>query len=561
MLDSRSSACRIHDNDKVRDSSEVSNPPLFFVLYKALAGLLCHRKKIVFGSFNIGCPPIPICGGGFSDVSLMLPIFRPDGGLLALILRNFNNVMIAENLLFQSDEGFIRIPIWGHIPLSGPLKKILSHPSFLRLKGIRQLSFSQQVYPGANHTRFEHSIGVYHLMKLILQRMLTSPLALKLQDDTFRFDDHNCRTILAASLLHDIGHYPHAHVIEEQTPRCKGEPVFSHHEKLSSHFIFEENPATPTIAEILQEEWKVSPELVINLIADGSANQFGKLISGTLDPDKMDYLMRDAHHCNIPYGSIDIERLIESFVPDPERKRFAITEKGIAPLESLLFAKYMMMRNVYWHHTSRSLSAMLRRLLQDISSEELVSPAALRELFYSNADDRVLYELKRLMPDAGHPLVALLEDILMRRVYKRSITVQPYHPDTSLADEQWFIYNSDSEMRRDMEKSICRFLNQRYHLDLQGHEVLIDPPSKKDIFDYADLKELRVYPTRSTHTHYSQQLESEYIRFDDLHESVFQSDFILSFERYTKKFRVLCRPDLVEQIVESREEIMGMLKP
>ncbi|MEI6756910.1 MAG: HD domain-containing protein [Chlorobium sp.] len=468
--------------------------------------------------------------------------------------------MIAEHLLFQSDGGFIRIPIWGHIQLSGPLKKILSHPSFLRLKGIRQLSFSQQVYPGATHTRFEHSIGVYHLMKLILQRMLTSPLAISLQDEGFRFDDHNCRVLLSACLLHDIGHFPHAHIIEEQIPVCDGEPVFAHHEELCRHFIYEKNPGVPTIAEILQVEWKVSPESVIKLITGTSGTRFSKLISGTLDPDKMDYLMRDAHHCNIPYGSIDIERLIESFVPDAERERFAITEKGIAPLESLLFAKYMMMRNVYWHHTSRALSAMLRRLLQDIASERMLSPAALRELFYGNADDRVLHELKQLMPEKSHPLTALLDDILMRRVYKRAITVQPYLPDSAEADERWFVYNGDNTMRRAMELTICQFLNKRYHLDLHGHEVLIDPPSKKDIFDYADLKELRVYPTRSEHIHYSLQLESEYIRFDDLHESVFRSDFILAFERYTKKFRLLCRPDLVEPIVECREEIMSMLQ-
>ena len=468
--------------------------------------------------------------------------------------------MIAEHLLFQSDGGFIRIPIWGHIPLSVPLKKILAHPSFLRLKGIRQLSFSQQVYPGATHTRFEHSIGVYHLMKLILQRMLTSPLAISLQDDTFKFNDHNCRILLSACLLHDIGHFPHAHIIEEQIPMCGDEPVFVHHEELCRHFIYEENPGIPTIAEILNEEWKVSPESVINLITGSSGNRFGKLISGTLDPDKMDYLMRDAHHCNIPYGSIDIERLIESFVPDPERERFAITEKGIAPLESLLFAKYMMMRNVYWHHTSRALSAMLRRLLQDIAGEGILAPEVMRELFYGNADDRVLYELKNLIPPHNNPLRALLDDILMRKVYKRAITVQPYMQDSVQADERWFIYNGNQKLRKAMELEICSFLNTRYHLGLHGHEVLIDPPSKKDIFDYADLKELRVYPTRSEHIHYNLQLESEYIRFDDLNESVFRSDFILAFERYTKKFRLLCRPDIVERIVESREEIMSMLQ-
>ena len=127
--------------------------------------------------------------------------------------------MIAEHLLFHSDGGFIRIPVWGHIPLSKPLKSILSHPLFLRLKGIRQLSFSQQVYPGATHTRFEHSVGVYHLMKLILQRMVTSSLAQKLQTEHFRFDDPSCRLLLASALLHDIGHFPHAHIIEEQIPR------------------------------------------------------------------------------------------------------------------------------------------------------------------------------------------------------------------------------------------------------------------------------------------------------------------------------------------------------
>lgn len=468
--------------------------------------------------------------------------------------------MRAENLLFQSDGGFIRIPIWGHIPLSVPLKKILSHPSFLRLKGIRQLSFSQQVYPGATHTRFEHSIGVYHLMKLILQRMLTSELAINLQNDSFRFDTQSCSLLLSSCLLHDIGHFPHAHIIEEQIPFSGSEPIFSHHEDLCERFIHEKHPGTPSIAEILHDEWHVSPESVIRLIRGSSANHFGKLISGTLDPDKMDYLMRDAHHCNIPYGSIDIERLIESFVPDPERERFAITEKGIAPLESLLFAKYMMMRNVYWHHTSRALAAMLRRLLQDISLEGMVSAQKLRALFYDNADDRVLHELKQLMPEKNHPLVCLLEDILVRRVYKRAVTLQPYLQESGEPDLAWFSYSSDNNIRRKMETEICGFLNRRFSLGLYGHEVLLDPPSKKDIFDYADLKELRVYPTRSEHIRCSLQRNSGYVRFDDLQESVFRSDFILSFERYTKKFRLLCRPDLVDRIVDSGDEIMGMLR-
>ena len=466
--------------------------------------------------------------------------------------------MIAEQFLFQSEGGFIRLPVWGHIPLSNPLKHILAHPSFLRLKGIRQLSFSQQVYPGATHTRFEHSIGVYHLMKLILQRMVSNPLALTLQDDRFRFDDTSCRLLLAASLLHDIGHYPHAHVIEEQIPCGSSGAVFEHHEELCGRFIGQEQQGFPSIAEILHEEWRVDPGEVIAMIRGTSKSGFGKLISGTLDQDKMDYLMRDAHHCNIPYGSIDIERLIESFVPDPERKRFAITEKGIAPLESLLFAKYMMMRNVYWHHTGRALSAMLRRTLQAIVDSSLLAEEQLRSLFYDNADDRVLFELKALLPGRHCAASGLLDDILQRKVYKRALTIQPYTENG--ADTRWFSYASDPALCRKKELEICRFLAERYHMDLSGIEVLIDAPSGKDIFDYNDLRELRVFPTRSEHLHHSLQLSCGYCRFDDFGQSVFLSDFILAFERYTKKFRLLCREDLGFSIAESMDEIMEILR-
>lgn len=469
--------------------------------------------------------------------------------------------MIAEPFLFRSEGGFIRIPIWGHIPLSAPLKKILAHPSFLRLKGIRQLSFAQQVYPGANHTRFEHSIGVYHLMKMILQRMVSNPLALELQDERLQFDDETCRTLLATCLLHDIGHYPHAHVLEEITPAGAKGAVFAHHESLTGQFLNEEHHGAPSIAAILHDDWQVDPGVVTEIIAGKTAHRLGKLVSGTLDPDKMDYLMRDAHHCNIPYGSIDIERLIESFVPDPERQRLAITEKGIAPLESLLFAKYMMMRNVYWHHTSRIFSAMLRRLLQDIADENALPTSELRELFYFNSDDRVLYELDRAIRHLGLPSAELLDAIQERRVFKRAITIRPYTDPEMEIDPVWFTYSTDHRRRKQKELELCELIGRKIGRKLAGHEVLIDAPALKDVFDYDDFRELRVWPTKSEHRHMVQPSDSNgYVRFDDFRESVFRSDFILSFEHYTKKFRVLCRHDLVETIAGLEEEVLEILR-
>ncbi|MBF0585757.1 HD domain-containing protein [Prosthecochloris sp. N3] len=457
--------------------------------------------------------------------------------------------MISDSFLFRSEGGFIRLPIWGHIPLSAPLKQILAHPAFLRLKGIRQLSFAQQVYPGANHTRFEHSIGVYHLMKLILQRIHTNPLAGSLQETGFEFDDQACRLLLSAALLHDIGHYPHAHVLEEQAPVWENEPVFACHESLVSRFLSEEHDGFPPIGDILTREWHVDPDDVTGLIA-GSRGRFGKLISGTLDPDKMDYLMRDAHHCNIPYGSIDIERLIESFVPDPERQRFAITEKGIAPLESLLFAKYMMMRNVYWHHTSRTFSVMLRRFLQDMLDSGMTSPQQLRHLFYGSSDDRVLYDLEHRMPAATHASGSLLQLILQRRIYKRALTAIPYANGASQPVDWMFAHTAAHRQRKEKEYELCRFIASKTGRALEGHEILLDPPSHKDVFDYDDLKDLRVY----------QGGTGAYVSFDELGESAFRPDFILAFERCTKKFRIICREDLVEDVQKHEHEIMEILE-
>ncbi|NEX13819.1 MAG: phosphohydrolase [Prosthecochloris sp.] len=468
--------------------------------------------------------------------------------------------MISNSFLFRSEGGFIRLPVWGHIPLNTPLKKILSHPAFLRLKGIRQLSFAQQVYPGANHTRFEHSIGVYHLMKLILQRIVTNPLAESLQNETLAFDDHTCKLLLASAILHDIGHYPHAHVLEEQAPFHEGKAVFAAHETLVDRFLFERHEGFSPIAEILESDWGIDPLETAGIIKGTAPGRFKKLISGTLDPDKMDYLMRDAHHCNIPYGSIDIERLIESFVPDPERQRFAITEKGIAPLESLLFSKYMMMRNVYWHHTSRTFSVMLRRMLQDAINASVILPDALRTLFYDNSDDRVLHELTQRTERSWPASKELLGNIMQRKIYKRALTFTPYRNGAREPETWMFAYTTDHERRTQKEMAICDILNRHAALGLKGHEVLIDPPSLKDVFDYADLRELRVHPTRRENLTHQRSSPEPSIRFDDFGESVFRSDFILSFERYTKKFRIVCRDDLRELIVRHEDEIMETLR-
>ncbi|ACF12992.1 metal dependent phosphohydrolase [Chloroherpeton thalassium ATCC 35110] len=464
---------------------------------------------------------------------------------------------IDAHFLFRSDGGFIRMPVWGHIPLIQPLKKIISHPAFLRLKGIRQLSFAHHVFPGATHTRFEHSIGVYHLMKLILQRVVTNPLTASHQTETFCFDENTCRLLLAASLLHDIGHYPHAHALESAALKLNGALVFEHHEKLTEARLYESHQGFGSLAGILKEEWKVEPEQVIALISGKTASPFSKLISGTLDPDKMDYLMRDAHHCNIPYGNIDIERLIESFVPDAERRRFAITEKGIAPLESLMFAKYMMMRNVYWHHTVRTLSAMLRRAVQDILGGKHLSVQECQHIFYHNADERVLYDLRERVAIAKCKSAELLDRLVERQSYKRAMTIglQEAGAIANMPNLLSRIYaiSEDAELCKQKEIEICEMMNHKFQLKLHGHEILIDAPSNKHIFDYQDFRELHIFRGDTSGN------KGVFLPFDKSGESVFESRFILEFEKYTKKLRIVSRPEIATHLRNLKREVLEIL--
>lgn len=453
--------------------------------------------------------------------------------------------MSFPEFLFRADGGFIRLPVWGHIPLDNALKQTISHPTFLRLKGIKQLSFAHYVFPGATHTRFEHSIGVYHLAKQILQRLFANPLAQSLQTKSFLFDERSAKLILASSLLHDVGHYPHAHLVENIALTSKNETVFKDHQDLTKKRLFEKRNGFESLAEILEQDWKLNPNEVAAMITGKKKLTFSKIISGTLDPDKMDYLMRDAHHCSVPYGNIDIERLIESFVPDSRRKRFAITSKGIAPFESLMFAKYAMMRNVYWHHTVRTISTMLKRFIQDALDEEQLSPNDLQSIFYPNIDERVLDDLLDALPKPLFPSANLLLGILERRPYKRAITL-PIEPD----EQRQFQIGVDAKRRKEIERALCKFLNKKFRLNLNGYEIIIDAPSAKSIFDYDDFSELQLY----------REKQNEFVPFSESGESAFTNSFIAQFELTTKKFRVMAREDVAEKLCSIENDAIEILK-
>ncbi|MFB6170846.1 MAG: HD domain-containing protein [Haloarculaceae archaeon] len=226
----------------------------------------------------------------------------------------------------------IKDSVHDHIAVGGVAEALLDTPAVQRLRHIKQLGTVGLVYPSANHTRFEHSLGVYHLADEALSHL--------------HVEGQKAERVRAAALLHDVGHAPYSHNIEGLIARHTGR----YHDEVDDLLTAGE------VASVL-EAHDIDPEEVAELVAGGG--EFGQLVSGELDVDRMDYLVRDAHHTGVPYGTIDHGRLVRElrFV-DGE---LVLAEGNVQTAESLLLARALMTPVVYNHHVARISKAMLRR--------------------------------------------------------------------------------------------------------------------------------------------------------------------------------------------------------
>ncbi|CAA9542882.1 MAG: dNTP triphosphohydrolase, broad substrate specificity [uncultured Thermomicrobiales bacterium] len=339
----------------------------------------------------------------------------------------------------------VRDALYDRIVLSPPELALIGTRTFLRLDRIQQLGFVSRVWPAAKHTRYEHALGVLHLTRLAVDHLRATAAGEAITDD-------DARVVAAAALLHDIGHYPFSHAIEELGP-----PV-PPHEAVGRRLITDPDGE---LAPILRDQWGVDPARVAAVI-DPSGGPLPPgdrllrgLLSGPLDMDKLDYLPRDARACNVPYGGVDTARLIDALTiaevplaegsggggdgrggrssadgrgartsggadagfPVPSAPRVVVGAKGVSPLHSLINARQEMFDNVYWHHTNRACMAMLLRAVQEALLAGAVDPAAL-----PTHDDASLLALLAdpAMPAPTRRLTAALAE---RRVHKRAVEV------------------------------------------------------------------------------------------------------------------------------------------
>jgi HD superfamily phosphohydrolase len=277
----------------------------------------------------------------------------------------------------------IKDSVHDHIEVEGVAAALLDTPPVQRLRRISQLGTVTYVYPSANHTRFEHSIGVAHLADRAL--------------DHLGIEGQQAERARAAALLHDIGHTPFSHNIEELVHRHTGK----YHDDVGDLL------ASGPVARVLSEHG-LNPDAVAGLVA--GEGQLGQIVSGELDVDRMDYLVRDAHHTGVPYGTIDTGRLVRAlrFVDDD----LVLDENNVQSAESLLLARALMNPTVYSHHVARIGKAMLRRATVRLLAHDEVDATDLRRM-----DD---YDLRVALREC-EATAAFAHRLDRRDLYKRAV--------------------------------------------------------------------------------------------------------------------------------------------
>jgi len=280
----------------------------------------------------------------------------------------------------------IKDPVHGYVEVEDSLLALLDSPPLQRLRYIRQLGFSYLVYPGANHTRFEHSLGTMFLADVAARR--------------FGLGEEERMLVVAAGLLHDIGHGPFSHA---------SEPLMEQYLS-TTHDNLDRVLGGETRA-LLQEHGIDPGELC--LVVQGKHRLSG-IIHGDLDVDRMDYLLRDAYYTGAPYGTVDAQRLIRHLIQTPEGGT-VLDENGVNAAESLLIARTLMRPSVYYHHVSRIGESMFQLAVLEHTRSERKD--GIRQLM-SIDDSACMHTLRT----SESPVARELADRLYgRRLYKRAL--------------------------------------------------------------------------------------------------------------------------------------------
>jgi len=353
----------------------------------------------------------------------------------------------------------VRDVLWGHIYMTGSMAMLTESAPFMRLTRIMQLGPVYLVYPGATHTRASHSIGVYHLGRRLLQN-------LSQRGASDYLTRQGVKSFLAACLLHDLGHFPYTHSLKEL-------PLFSH-EKLSGGIILSEPVKSLIGAAGADPEFTaaiIDKEITVN---DAELKFYRKLLSGALDPDKLDYLNRDARYCGVPYGAQDVDFIFSRLNPDINRG-VDIDSRLIPNVESVLFSKYLMYRTVYWHRQVRAATAMVKKAL----IKSLESGVIKGEDLY-NIDDYSLFALMG-QKTGGSLIESVQEGRIYAAAFENSADFNEFNENSQNNNDLPFNISDvrDIRKRAEYEERLAEKLRASGNKELAeitGEDIIIDIP-------------------------------------------------------------------------------------
>lgn len=374
--------------------------------------------------------------------------------------------------------GFIQIP-------TGLLLDIVKHPLFQRLNRIKQLGLSSNVYPGAQHTRFQHSLGAFHLMSEAIISLT--------RKGNFIFDSE-AEAVQAAILLHDIGHGPFSHVLEHTLVQGV------EHEDISLMLM-----------QKINDDFKGQLNLAIEIFKDHYPKRFlHQLISSQLDMDRLDYLRRDSFFTGVTEGNIGSARIIRML--NVKDDHLVVEKKGIYSIENYLMNRRLMYWQVYLHKTSVAAEKVLINVL--IRAKELsrkgvdlfASPAL--SYFLKNQVDKAWWDTHpealenyALLDDndiwcalkvwCHHPdkvLSLLGQDMVNRRIFKVEVSDEPISEEkitaikTQLAKRYHLPYEETSYL-----VDVSTVQKDMYRMEDDSIEILFDDGSSKDISQVSDM--------------------------------------------------------------------------
>ena len=345
----------------------------------------------------------------------------------------------------EKSGGFIKDPIHGYIRISQTERSVIDTEPVQRLKRIRQLAGSEFVYPAANHTRFEHVIGAMHLAGTLGDVL---PIGLpRSQREQLRL----------AALLHDIGHGPFSHVFEPLLAKYLGK----RHEDFVPWLVRETD-----IAERLEAaglDTNILGRLAVGKLASGERPYLDQIISGGVDIDKLDYVVRDSFHTGAGYGSFDVHRLL--YAMDVIDKDLSIDDSAVATLESFLLARFESFRTIYFHKASRAVQIMMVRALEVARDELHLLDFDVPEDYLKLDDYKVWTGLKECKKSEK-----IMKDLEHRRLLKCA-----YERTLFSGEELASNVISDERVRADIEKQIAR----RAKIALE--DVTIDVPTQPSV--------------------------------------------------------------------------------